>query len=78
MFTLPWEHWLRQELRLEMERGLLGPPDCLAGMVNRQAVAETWRQFLAGRTSWSRPWSLYVLFRWLSDHCDAGSSRTPL
>jgi len=23
-----------------------------------------WNRFLAGKTSWSRPWSLFVLAKW--------------
>jgi asparagine synthase (glutamine-hydrolysing) len=64
-FTLPFEHWLRGELRSEVESALQrvsqGP---LAGRLNQSQVAEIWADFLAGRTSWSRVWSLYVLERW--------------
>jgi hypothetical protein len=28
------------------------------------AVRNVWKRFLAGETSWSRPWSLFVLQRW--------------
>jgi hypothetical protein len=27
-------------------------------------VRSVWAAFLAGKTSWSRPWSLYVLNEW--------------
>jgi asparagine synthase (glutamine-hydrolysing) len=68
-FSLPFEHWLREELRAEIEAGLRrvseGP---LAKLLESRAVAEIWEDFLGGRTSWSRPWSLYVLQRWCESH----------
>ncbi len=30
-----------------------------------------WKNFLAGRTSWSRPWSLFVLNAWCRRHLDS-------
>jgi len=32
--------------------------------INPGAVREVWYRFVAGATSWSRPWSLFVLKRW--------------
>lgn len=64
-FTLPFEHWLRGPLKAGVESALAkigdGP---LAGMINREAVTDVWNDFVRGRTSWSRPWSLYVLDHW--------------
>jgi asparagine synthase (glutamine-hydrolysing) len=66
-FTLPFEHWMRQELRSEIEpklsaekvsRGPLGP------VLNGKEVERIWNSFLAGTVSWTRPWSLYVLQHW--------------
>jgi hypothetical protein len=33
-------------------------------LIKPGAVREVWKRFLAGETSWSRPWSLFVLKRW--------------
>jgi asparagine synthase (glutamine-hydrolysing) len=64
-FTLPFEHWLREELRAGVEETLRktaeGP---LVTLLEPKAVQKVWKDFLRGRTSWSRPWSLYVLQRW--------------
>ncbi|MGO9088673.1 MAG: asparagine synthase (glutamine-hydrolyzing) [Candidatus Sulfotelmatobacter sp.] len=70
-FTLPFEHWMRQELRAEIEPGLdakriNGGP--LGGLLNGAEVQAVWQRFLCGKTSWSRPWSLYVLQRWCELH----------
>jgi asparagine synthase (glutamine-hydrolysing) len=68
-FTLPFEQWLRDELRLEVQDGLdrlaNGP---LAHQFNPGAVRHIWNEFWRHRTSWSRPWSLYVLQRWCEQH----------
>jgi asparagine synthase (glutamine-hydrolysing) len=64
-FTLPFERWLRENLRPEVEAALQkvgrGP---LAPLLNQESVLQVWDDFLNRRTSWSRVWSLYVLERW--------------
>jgi asparagine synthase (glutamine-hydrolysing) len=64
-FTLPFERWLRENLRAEMEGALpkigQGP---LGSLLNYDAVAQVWDDFMNQRTSWSRIWSLYVLEQW--------------
>jgi asparagine synthase (glutamine-hydrolysing) len=64
-FTLPFEHWLRKQLKSEMEKTLRRTADGpLAAVLDPKAVQQIWGDFLSGHTSWSRPWSLYVLERW--------------
>jgi len=66
-FTLPFEHWIRQELRSEIETVLTarrineGP---LAPLLKGLEVVRILEAFLRGSVSWTRPWSLYVLQRW--------------
>jgi asparagine synthase (glutamine-hydrolysing) len=64
-FTLPFERWLRENLRAEIEAALpkiaRGP---LGSLLNYDAVAQVWDDFLSERTSWSRIWSMYVLEQW--------------
>jgi asparagine synthase (glutamine-hydrolysing) len=69
-FTLPFEQWLRGDLRPEVEPVLekkisQGP---LAGLLDPNEVRRVWHDFLRGATSWTRPWSLYVLQRWCELH----------
>jgi len=64
-FTLPFERWLRDGLRGEVERELLSSRDAAQCPLEQQAVEEVWHAYLAGKTSWSRPWSLFVLKRWI-------------
>ena len=62
-FTLPFEHWLRHEMRPVVENTLLADDWGRSGIVP-SAVRTVWDRFLASETSWSRPWSLFVLKRW--------------
>lgn len=64
-FTFPWRHWLRHELRDEVEQVLSTPTSALNHILDPMAVKAVWEQFIAGRTSWSRVWSLYVLQKWV-------------
>ncbi|GAC1703095.1 MAG: amidotransferase 1, exosortase A system-associated [Candidatus Acidiferrum sp.] len=70
-FTLPWEEWLRGALRQRLEKSLAEPATSLAPFLHAAGVREVWSNFLAGKTSWSRPWSLYVLNEWCRRHLDA-------
>ncbi len=63
-FTLPFEKWMRNELKNEMEAVLLSPLKGFDEMIQRRAVQNIWQRYLDGKTSWSRPWSLYVLKKW--------------
>ncbi|MGB8013839.1 MAG: asparagine synthase (glutamine-hydrolyzing) [Terriglobales bacterium] len=62
-FTLPFERWLRGEMRPVVEDALL-KSDLDRTSISSKAVRDVWNRFLAGETSWSRPWSLFVLQRW--------------
>jgi asparagine synthase (glutamine-hydrolysing) len=62
-FTLPFERWLRGEMRPVVEDALL-KSDWDPTSISAGAVRAVWNRFLAGETSWSRPWSLFVLKRW--------------
>ncbi len=62
-FTLPFERWLRGEMRPVVEEALL-KSSWDQTSISASAVREVWNRFLAGETSWSRPWSLFVLKRW--------------
>jgi asparagine synthase (glutamine-hydrolysing) len=67
-FTLPWEEWLRTSLRTRVESSLRELAPALARHLHTAAVKMVWGNFLEGQTSWSRPWSLYVLNEWCRRH----------
>ena len=62
-FTLPFERWMRAEMRPSIEQSLRHESG-QSTYLNPRAVSDVWNRFLAGQTSWSRPWSLFVLQRW--------------
>ncbi|MBL7957184.1 MAG: asparagine synthase (glutamine-hydrolyzing) [Flavobacteriales bacterium] len=67
-FTLPWEAWMRNDLKTFCE-------DRLFRLQTRDvfrpgALMTLWRRFLSNdpRVNWSRVWSLVVLGDWLDRH----------
>jgi asparagine synthase (glutamine-hydrolysing) len=67
-FVLPFDRWMRGELRTFCE-AQLGPSGIgRTGLFNQDAVTGLWRDFVSGssRTSWSRPWSLVSLGSWIA------------
>jgi asparagine synthetase B (glutamine-hydrolysing) len=67
-FTLPWEDWLRTALRPRVESSLKNLSPALAEHLHAAGVEMVWDNFLHTETSWSRPWSLYVLNEWCRRH----------
>jgi len=70
-FTLPWEDWLRGPLRARLDGSFANIAASLAPHLHAEGVKGVWNAFLAGKTSWSRPWSLYVLNEWCRRHLEA-------
>jgi asparagine synthase (glutamine-hydrolysing) len=67
-FTLPWEEWLRGPLCARLQTSFADVAPALAPHLHAKGVRDVWTAFLAGKTSWSRPWSLYVLNEWCRKH----------
>ena len=67
-FTLPWAEWLRSSLRARVESSFRELAPVLKGQMHAAGIQMVWDNFLHGRTSWSRPWSLYVLNEWCRRH----------
>jgi asparagine synthase (glutamine-hydrolysing) len=63
-FTFPWENWLRGPLGKRVAAGLADWSPALEPQLGRDFALAIWQDFTRGRTSWSRPWSLYVLNEW--------------
>jgi asparagine synthase (glutamine-hydrolysing) len=77
-FTFPFELWLKKEMRQDMEDVLLDPSANLLAGIDRKFVATVWNDFLAGKTTWSRPWSLYVLKQWVNMFLESRTSSSTL
>jgi asparagine synthase (glutamine-hydrolysing) len=67
-FTMPWEHWMRNELRTWCEERIMR--SAARSWSAPGAVERHWARFLAHdpRVNWSRLWSLIVLEDWLQRH----------
>jgi len=56
-------------MRPVIEESLRTIGDSVLGTIISDRVARSvWQDFLQRRTSWSRPWSLYVLQCWCQQH----------
>jgi asparagine synthase (glutamine-hydrolysing) len=71
-FTFPWERWLRGDLGKRVARGLADWSPALESEIGGDFALAIWQDFLKGRTSWSRPWSLYVLNEWAKRNLTEG------
>jgi len=69
-FTFPWADWLRGPLKARVERGLSELSPALNEALDAEETRRVWQDYLDGKTSWSRPWSLYVLNEWVKAHLD--------
>ena len=67
-FTFPWEKWLRGPLRDRISTSLSEWSPALGPIVSREFALCVWDSFQQGDTTWSRPWSLYVLNEWAKRH----------
>ena len=81
-FTFPWQNWLRGTLGKRVAAGLAEWSPNLEPEIGASFALGVWRDFCNGRTTWSRPWSLYVLNEWVkrnlrSDQKHAAGFREP-
>ena len=67
-FTFPWKAWLRGPMRAEIEKGLSQLSTALQETLDSKTAFDVWQSYLDGKTTWSRPWSLYVLNEWTKKH----------
>ncbi|HUJ29673.1 MAG TPA: asparagine synthase (glutamine-hydrolyzing) [Candidatus Acidoferrum sp.] len=69
-FTFPWEIWLHGDLGKRVSGSLADWSPALEAHIRPEFPLSVWKDFLRGRTTWSRPWSLYVLNEWVRRHVD--------
>lgn len=72
-FTFPWDNWLRGALGEHVSAGLADWSSALEAHLPRNFAQDVWKEFQAGRTTWSRPWSLYVLNEWMKHHASVAA-----
>jgi asparagine synthase (glutamine-hydrolysing) len=69
-FTFPWAEWLRGPLKARVESSLSELAPALRRLLDAKETQRVWQDYLDGKTSWSRPWSLYVLNEWTKKHLE--------
>lgn len=69
-FVLPYDRWLRGELRDEVAQVLLDGAACRRVGLDPGTVTAVWHAFQSGAPGlyWSRVWALYVLIAWADHH----------
>jgi asparagine synthase (glutamine-hydrolysing) len=67
-FTLPWEHWMKHELK-DFCSGALTQLGKREGF-NPRGIQQLWQSFISGSktVTWSRVWHLVVLENWLKQN----------
>jgi hypothetical protein len=76
-FTFPWERWFRGRLGERVAAGLGDWSPALEPHIHGAAAFGVWKEFLSGRTTWSRPWSLYVLNEWAKRNLNVPAAGHP-
>jgi asparagine synthase (glutamine-hydrolysing) len=77
-FTFPWQNWLRGELGERVAAGLQDWSPVLETVIGGDFARRVWHDFQESRTSWSRPWSLFVLNEWVKRHLGSGATTRTL
>ena len=67
-FTLPWKHWLKNELREFCESNLASLDQ--KAILKNGAASILWKRFMSNDPliTWSRIWHLVVLNQWIDSH----------
>lgn len=67
-FTLPWQHWMKNELKSFCEKNIL--EFATYDFCQKNAIENLWERFLANdsRVTWSRIWHLVVLNNWIKEN----------
>jgi len=65
-FTFPFDRWISQNLRHEIEGTFSSGRLNATAVLNANRVQDLWRRYLAnpGSVGWSRIWSIFVLAKW--------------
>jgi asparagine synthase (glutamine-hydrolysing) len=71
-FAFPMDRWMRGALRGEVDEVLRDRAASyqLSEIISQKAVERVWSDFADRKTSWTRPWALYVLKSWARSWAD--------
>ncbi len=69
-FSFPISEWIRGILRPVVEDVLCSPSDRVRHVLNAATTRDVWKEFMANRVGWTRPWGIAVLTLWLQRHLE--------
>ena len=67
-FTFPFQVWLREGLAREIQKELTETEGEQMNWAKPEGLAGIWHDFERGHTNWARPWSIYVLKKWIKNN----------
>jgi asparagine synthase (glutamine-hydrolysing) len=72
-FTFPWARWLRGPLQARVAKSFSEWSPLLEPLISRVSAQNVWKDFITQKTTWSRPWSLFVLNEWVKKNLASGT-----
>ncbi len=72
-FTFPWARWLRGPLQSRVAKSFSEWSPLLEPLISGESAQHVWKDFEAQKTTWSRPWSLFVLNEWVKKNLASGA-----
>ena len=67
-FAFPFQTWLKEGLASEIQKELSGSSRVFQEWLNPAGVEKTWQEYKQGKTNWARPWSIYIMKKWLQEN----------
>jgi len=67
-FVLPFDIWMREPLKREIENVLHQAPEYSGGLLDPGATRAVWDRYISGKGNWGRPWALFALLQWLKTY----------
>ena len=66
-FVFPWEIWLKNQLRAQIEELIFGFPEDSRLRLNLKNCQLLWHKFLQNESgvTWARVWAIYILLSWI-------------
>jgi asparagine synthase (glutamine-hydrolysing) len=71
-FTFPWVRWLHGPLQSRVAKSFSEWSPLLEPLISGESAQSVWRDFIVQKTTWSRPWSLFVLNEWVKKNLGSG------
>jgi hypothetical protein len=64
--------WLHGPLQSRVAKSFSEWSPLLEPLISGESAQSVWRDFIVQKTTWSRPWSLFVLNEWVKKNLGSG------